>query len=87
MEPIDRSTKSIKTRFFVEYALKRIERFNMNYVTTIEMSEIWGISARRIALLCEQGRIAGVVKKGKTWLIPEDAEKPADKRKNDSIDL
>ena len=65
MEPIDRSTKSIKTRFFVEYALKRIERFNMNYVTTIEMSEIWGISARRIALLCEQGRIAGVVKKGK----------------------
>ena len=53
----------------------------MNYVTTIEMSEIWGISARRIALLCEKGRIAGVVKKGKTWLIPEDAEKPADKRK------
>ena len=87
MEPIDRSTKSIKTRFFVEYALKRIERFNMNYVTTIEMSEIWGIPARRIALLCEQGRIAGVVKKGKTWLIPEDAEKPADKRKNDSIEL
>lgn len=54
----------------------------MNYVTTIEMSEIWGISARRIALLCEQERIEGAVKKGKTWLIPEDAEKPADKRKN-----
>lgn len=54
----------------------------MNYVTTIEMSEIWGISARRIALLCEQERIEGVIKKGKTWLIPEDAEKPADKRKN-----
>lgn len=54
----------------------------MNYVTTIEMSEIWGISARRIALLCEQERIKGVIKKGKTWLIPENAEKPADKRKN-----
>lgn len=54
----------------------------MNYITTIEMSEIWGISARRIALLCEQGRIEGAIKKGKTWLIPEDAEKPADKRKN-----
>lgn len=53
----------------------------MNYVTTIEMSEIWGISARRIALLCEQERIEGVIKKGKTWLIPEDAKKPADKRK------
>ena len=54
----------------------------MNYVTTIEMSEIWGISARRIALLCEQERIEGAIKKGKTWLIPEDAQKPADKRKN-----
>lgn len=59
----------------------------MNYVTTIEMSEIWVILARRIALLCEQGRIAGVVKKGKTWLIPKDVEKPADRRKNDAIAL
>ena len=59
----------------------------MNYVTTIEMSEKWGISARRIDLLCEQGRIVGVVKKGKTWLIPENAEKPADKRKNEAIAL
>ena len=59
----------------------------MNYVTTIEMSEKWGISARRIALLCEQGRIVGVVKKGKTWLIPENAGKPADKRKNEAIEL
>ena len=53
----------------------------MEYLTRLEMSEKWGISARRIALLCEQGRISGVVKKGKTWLIPEEAEKPADKRK------
>ena len=59
----------------------------MEYLTTLEMSEKWGISARRIALLCEQGRIEGVVKKGKTWLIPEDAEKPADKRKNEAIAL
>ena len=41
----------------------------------------------RIALLCEQGRIAGVVKKGKTWLIPEEAEKPADKRRSDATAL
>ena len=57
----------------------------MEYLTTLEMSERWGISARRIALLCEQGRIVGVVKKGKTWLIPQDAEKPIDKRKNDTL--
>lgn len=59
-----------------------LRRHDMDYLTTLEMSEKWGISARRIALLCEQGRIVGVVKKGKTWLIPEDAQKPADKRKN-----
>jgi hypothetical protein len=41
-----------------------------------------GITSRRIAVLCEQDRIAGVVKKGKTWLIPYDSEKPEDARKN-----
>lgn len=54
----------------------------MDYLTTLEMSQKWGISARRIALLCEQERITGAVKKGKTWLIPADAIKPADKRKS-----
>lgn len=53
----------------------------MEYLTTIEISEIWGISSRRIALLCKQERIVGVVKKGKTWLIPCDAEKPFDARR------
>lgn len=34
-------------------------------VTTIERSDIWGILVRRIALLCEQGRIASYYKEGK----------------------
>lgn len=54
----------------------------MEYLTTIEMSREWGISSRRIAILCEQNRINGVIKKGKTWLIPYGAIKPADGRKN-----
>lgn len=53
----------------------------MEYLTTIEMSQKWGITSRRIAVLCEQGRIFGVVKKGKTWLIPYNSEKPEDARK------
>jgi hypothetical protein len=53
----------------------------MEYLTTIEMSKIWEISSRRIALLCKQDRIPGAIKKGKTWLIPSSSEKPADKRK------
>ena len=53
----------------------------MNYKTTTEMSEMWGISSRRISLLCSQERVKGAVKKGKTWLIPVDAKKPDDPRR------
>ena len=52
----------------------------MDYLTTVEMSEKWNISSRRIGILCAEGRINGVIKKGKTWLIPVDAQKPADAR-------
>ncbi|MEG0770048.1 MAG: helix-turn-helix domain-containing protein [Ruthenibacterium sp.] len=52
----------------------------MEFLTTKQASELWGISPRRIALLCEQGRITGAVKAGKTWLLPPDAKKPMDKR-------
>lgn len=54
----------------------------MDYLTTIEMAEKWGISPRRIAILCEQNRVEGAMKKGKTWLIPYLALKPSDARKN-----
>lgn len=53
----------------------------MDYKTTTEMSEVWGISSRRISLLCSQERVKGAVKKGKTWLIPANAKKPDDPRR------
>ena len=53
----------------------------MDLMTTKEMAEKWNVSARRVALLCSHERIPGVIKKGKTWLIPSDAEKPTDPRK------
>ena len=40
----------------------------------------WGLSSRRIGVLCSEGRIAGVQKVANTWLIPEDAERPTDAR-------
>ena len=52
----------------------------MEYFTTVEMSEIWKISSRRIGVLCAEGRIDGAIKKGKTWLIPYNVEKPNDAR-------
>ena len=56
------------------------EEIAMEYLTTIEMSEKWNITPRRIGTLCLEGRIDGAIKKGKTWLIPAGAEKPADAR-------
>ena len=52
----------------------------MEYLTSVEMSEKWGITGRRISVLCSEGRIEGAIKKGKTWLIPSDTKKPADAR-------
>ena len=52
----------------------------MEFLTTKQASELWGISARRVALLCAQGRIPGTVKAGKSWLLPPDAKKPTDPR-------
>ena len=52
----------------------------MEYLTTVELSAKWGISSRRISFLCAEGRIGGAVKKGKTWLISSDSQKPEDAR-------
>ena len=53
----------------------------MELLTSVEASKMWNISSRRVALLCEKGRINGAFKKGKTWLIPSDANKPEDLRR------
>ena len=53
----------------------------MDLMTTSETASKWGISARRVAKLCSEGRIEGAVKEGKTWLIPSGAKKPEDPRK------
>ena len=45
-----------------------------------QAAEKWGISERRVQILCNQNRIPGVSKLGYMWLIPKDAEKPIDGR-------
>lgn len=52
----------------------------MEFLTTKEISQRWNISARRVAILCEDGRLTGAIKKGKTWLIPSNTRKPNDGR-------
>ena len=52
----------------------------MKYLSITETAERWGISTRRIQILCKDGRIPGTILIGRTWGIPDDAEKPADAR-------
>lgn len=52
----------------------------LEYISSSEAAKKWSISERRVQKLCEDNRIAGVVKFSYMWLIPKDAEKPADER-------
>ena len=53
------------------------------YMTVQEAAKLWEISERRIQKLCEENRIDGVVRLSRVWLIPKDANKPADGRKKE----
>ena len=48
----------------------------MEYLSVAKMAEKWGISERSVRNYCAQGRIADAKLIGKTWYIPEDAQKP-----------
>ena len=52
----------------------------LEYISAPEAAKKWGISERRVQKLCEEGRITGVVKFSRMWLIPKDVEKPVDGR-------
>ena len=52
----------------------------MEYITVKQASKRWGISDRRVRVLCAEGRIEGVIQKGRSYLIPADALKPIDGR-------
>ncbi len=50
------------------------------YMTVKEASERWGISDRRVRILCSEGKIPGAYQEGRGWKIPVDAQKPSDGR-------
>ena len=52
----------------------------MEYISTKQASDKWGISERRIQKLCEENRIPGAFRFSRVWAIPKDAPKPADGR-------
>ena len=52
----------------------------MEYIKVSEAAAQWGLSARRVRILCSEGRIGGVIRKGNLYMIPSDALRPADGR-------
>ena len=52
----------------------------MSFMSAKEAAEKWGVSQRRVAVLCAENRIADAVMIGKMWIIPTNAEKPEDAR-------
>lgn len=50
------------------------------YITVKQTAEKWGISDRRVRILCSEGKIPGAYQEGRGWKIPYDATKPTDGR-------
>ena len=58
----------------------------MEYISVAEAAKRWGLSERSVRNYCAQGRIPGALLAGKTWKLPEDAEKPTRKpRRSDAV--
>ena len=61
----------------------------MRYLPVTEIAKKWNVSERSVRNYCAQGRVDGAFLAGKTWNIPENAEKPerSNKKKEQPITL
>lgn len=50
------------------------------YLSAQDISDLWGITKRRVQNLCVNNRIPGAFRLGNMWVIPADAVKPKDAR-------
>lgn len=53
----------------------------MNYITVKQAAQKWNLSERSVRGYCQEGKLKGTVRVGNTWGIPEDAVKPARKKR------
>ena len=61
----------------------------MRYLSVAEIAKKWNMSERSVRNYCAKGRVNGAFLTGKTWNLPENAEKPEriNKRKEEPITL
>ena len=57
------------------------------FMSVNQAAKKWGISDRRVRILCSEGKIPGAYRQGRAWKIPVDAVKPADGRYKSSESL
>ena len=57
------------------------------FMTVKEAAAKWGISDRRVRILCSEGKIPGAFQQGRGWKIPANAVKPTDGRYKTSSSL
>ena len=50
------------------------------FITVKQAAEKWGISDRRVRVLCSEGKSPGACRQGRGWRIPASAPKPPDGR-------
>ena len=82
-------TKKLHTSFLNSIAIIRDLEYNitigtggmaMEFMSAREAADKWGISQRRVAVLCAENRIDNATMVGNMWIIPATAEKPIDAR-------
>ena len=61
----------------------------MRYLSVAEIAKKWNVSERSVRNYCAQGRVSDAFLAGKTWSIPENAEKPerSNKKKEQPVTL
>lgn len=57
----------------------------MEFISAREAAEKWGISQRRVAVLCSENRVDNAIMIGNMWIIPSDSIKPVDARGTRSV--
>ena len=55
----------------------------MEFMSVRNAASLWNLSERWVQKLCEEGRIEGVQRLGRSWMIPKTAAKPRDLRRKD----
>lgn len=67
--------------------MRGVSEYGIPYLSSEDTAKRWGISDRRVRVLCENGQISGAIRNGKLWKIPASAVKPHDGRTMRSLGI